>query len=262
MENAELVARYVKSSLEENIPMTFYNWECPPRYIDRDKSGNAFVNYRVDLTRIAKGEKLDYYTEIPRTIERADEEKKTLAYLADGRLNFRFVKVIADTNAFYITPESVAYVGKERITQAHQDFKQLIADKVSRYPVPTQVCLCTELIKPFQATYDKAYEEALSLLDSDKNRLVTEQTYKAQLARTRDHVGLSERRQVKIFTDRTIATYAAEGVAFDQLSQTNDFPNCVWLNIEEADQRTVDITNSLRRNKGMGNLPMVFPRMS
>jgi hypothetical protein len=258
LENPRSLAVYISESFDKGTMITFYNWECPPRRISRSKDGKEFINYDVDLAVISKGRKIDQYTEIPRVIEKAQEEKEILEYLAATKINFRFVKVIADTNVLYIAPESMEYLGKKKIIRAHRNFAQLIADKTREYPVAVEVKLFTQLIKPFQEIYDNAYQQALTYLQNDSVELVTTRTYQAQLARTRHHVGLTNSKQVKAFTDRTIATYAAEGVVFDRLRQTDYFSNCVWLNIEEVNQRTIDMTNSLRKKSGLDNLPMIF----
>lgn len=258
LENLELITEYIDNSLSNGTEITFYNWECPPRFIDKGKGGDVFVNYCVDLASIARGDKIDCYTEIPRVVERADDEQKILRYLKESKVKFRFVKLIADTNALYITPKSATQLGESQITKAHQDFKQFVADRVREYPVPVKVFLFTKLIEPFQRKYDKAFQEALSLLEEDDSKLVSEEIYNAQRERTRDHVGLTDYQQIESFTKRTIATYAAEGMIFNELSKTDYFSNCVWLNIEEADDRTVAITNSLRRKNKLGCLPMVF----
>jgi len=261
LENTELIYKYIDDSLNKNIKITFYNWECPPRYLDQDKRGKKFLNYCVDLKLIAKGEKIDAFTEIPRVIEKADEEKKILEYLKSTNLKFRFVKIIADTNAFYITPESIARLGKNRILKAHNAFKQLVVKKIKQYPVPADVYLFTKLIKPLQTYYSKAYKKALISLNRNSNQLIADSVYNAQFARTKKHIGLTDNQQIKTFVNRTIATYAAEGMIFNKLSKTTYFSNCIWLNIEEVDQRTIEITNILRRKSGVSNLPMFFANM-
>jgi len=258
LENPELIARYIEDSLSNDTVVTFYNWECPPRFIDQSNTGEPFINYCVDLEKVSQGDKIDRYTEIPRVIERGPDEKKILKYLAGIGIKYRFVKLIADTNALYITPESVNQLGKDKILKANQDFKKFVERKASDYPIPVTVYLYTELIQPFQKEYNDYYQEAMAKLDKDIGKLVPENAYQAQLTRTRDHVGIKDDQWVKSFTDRTIATYAAEGMVFNKLSKTDNFSNCVWFNIEEANDRTVTITNCLRERNNLGHLPMLF----
>ena len=69
----------------------------------------------------------------------------------------------------------------------------------------------------------------------------------------------SNQKSVQEFSFKTIATYAAEGMVLDKLSATKRFSNCVWLNIEEVDSRTVSITNCLRQQNNIESMPMLFP---
>ena len=91
-----------------------------------------------------------------------------------------------------------------------------------------------------------------------KGKLLPEKIVSKQFQRTREHIGLQDPEKIKEFSIRTIATYAAEGMVFSELSETTEYSNCVWLNIEETDDRTIAITNSLRIKEGNGPLPMLF----
>lgn len=262
IENIELVSNYIFDSIYKKKTITFYNWECPPRFIDKDKNGKKFINYCVNLNIIRKGEKIDDYTEIPRVIIRKKEEIKILNYLKSLNFSFRFVKIIADTNFLYITPESLKYLNKNDIANSRKEFINLVVEESKSYPVPVQVFAFTKIIKPFQNIYKNTYKKTLFLLKNNRNKIIDNLTYNRQLIRTKRHIGLKDKKEIEVFTDRTIATYSAEGIVFDKLSNTNYFSNCIWLNIEEVNDRTIDISNIFRKKRGIGNLPMFFPNLN
>ena len=115
LENEALIKRYIVDALTNKVLITFFDWECPPRTISRTGDGAQFVNYDIDLDKIFRGETIDRYTELPRAVSQQGDEIRALKYLIKSGLAFRFVKIIADTNAYYITPESVEIMGRERI---------------------------------------------------------------------------------------------------------------------------------------------------
>lgn len=249
IQNKKAVGFYIKKG--ERI--TFFDFECPPRFIDRDCQGREFANYLVDLKSIFQKGKIDQFTELPRVIRNRTKEVKILRFLKSSGLNFCFVKIVADTNLNYITPETTEIIDTERIKKRFKEFRNRVQKAARSYPVPVKVILFSDLIKNFQTEYDSAFSKAFRLLKKEK--LISNKILQAQIRRTKKHVGLRQR--ILEFSQRTIATYAAEGIVFDLLSKTKNFPNCVWLNFEEADKRTVAIINCLRRKSGLGNLPMV-----
>ncbi|MBI2607393.1 MAG: hypothetical protein HYW51_01045 [Candidatus Doudnabacteria bacterium] len=232
--------------------ITFYNWECPPRFLDIDGG----ISYLVDLDKIFKGQKIDKFTELPRVVSQSKREIRILKKLNSLGLKYRFVKIIADTNAYYLTPESLQRYGEQNVKRKFLEFKTKIEGGILKYPARTKVFLFTELIKDYQQLYDKSFQKALKLLKQDK--LVSKWWIAEQLKRTKEHVGINEAEKLQEFCFRTIASYAAEGLVFGRLSKTRFFANCVWLNIEEADERTITITNSLRIKEGKDPLPMLF----
>lgn len=264
IEGESLLRSYIYQSLKKGRPITFYNWECPPRILDMDKKGKLFINYCVDLGKIFRGEKLDEYTEIPRIVKEKERENKTLGFLKSLGLKFRLVKVIADTNAYYITPYSLKVSGKKKIKKIFFRFKRKIEIMLKKdYSIAeTKAYLFTTLIKEYQKEYEGTFSEALKILDSDVSKLIKLKTWNQQLQYIKRHLGFKEYQQREIidFTKRTIATYAAEGIMFNLLAKTKKFSNCVWLNIEEVDQKTIEITNCLRKRKNLGKLPIIFPK--
>ncbi|MFA6918979.1 MAG: hypothetical protein WC244_02590 [Patescibacteria group bacterium] len=256
IENLELIYKYIENNSRQGQLLTFYNWECPPRFMDY-KDGKAFINYDMDLQDVFDGKKSDEFTELPRVVESRDREIAILQFLQNLGLRFHFVKIIADTNAYYLTPESLNILGEVKIKNKFEEFKNLIIQEVRKYPLPVEVCLFTELMKPYRSDYDKYFNYALDILKRNPEVLLDSKIINEQIIRTRKHIGINEN-DANDFALRTIASYGAEGMIFDLLSQTGKFSNCVWFNIEEVDERTITITNCIREIFGKGKLPMVF----
>lgn len=253
MQNQSAIRSFLELSIKTRKLITFYNWECPPRFLD-----NGRINYLVDLEKIFRGQKIDKFTELPRVVAQRRREIRILNLLNSLGLQYQFVKLIADTNAYYLTPDSLLQLGEETVRTSFRKFKQKIQERIELYPANSKVYLFTELLGQYRNLYTQSYQEALRLLRAQK--LLSKDILLKQFKRTREHVGISGQKNVEEFSLKTIATYAAEGMAFDKLSQASRLLNCVWLNIEEVDTRTIAITNCLRRRKGIDPLPMWFPK--
>ena len=259
IENEGLLRKYIFESLKGR-PITFYNWECPPRILKQDQLGSFYLDYCVDLDKIFRGEKLDYYTELPRVVEAQEKEKKILKFLNNLDLNFRFVKIVADTNAYYITPFSLKALGETKVKKTFLQFQEKIKKATGSYPVKSKVYLFTDLMGGYQKNYKSSFKKASRALESNISGLVPEKIWQEQLKYIKEHIGFEpfQKKQIEEFSKRTIATYAAEGTIFDLLSRTDYFSNCVWLNIEEVAKRAITITNCLRIKQNLGKLPMIF----
>jgi len=260
IENKRGFEVYILESLTKGRKITFYNWECLPRFLDATLDGKYFVNYDVDLKRIFKGERVDSYTELPRVVAKSESEIKNLKYLNILGIKYRFVKLIADTNAYYLTPETIKILGKGKIKEKFFEFKKLIEQAIVNYPVKVGVYLFTDLMRSYRKKYDNIYNFSKKALQTKPDKLLPRGVLKQQIERTKEHIGIMGREQAVDFSIKTVATYAAEGIVFDDLSKTEYFSNCVWLNNHEVDQRTIDITNCYRKKLGMKNLPMIFLR--
>lgn len=258
IENIKLVRDYIFQSFKDNKKITFYNWECPPRFLDKDKNGQIFINYDVDLEKICKGKKIDRFTELPRVIVKNSEEKKILKFINSLGINFRFVKLVADTNAYYLTPESLKILGKKKIIHKFVEFKKLIIKYTNQYPADVDVYLFTDLIKNYRNFYDSSFKKAMAILKEDSQQMISNKILQQQFGRTKDHLGFKNKNKINDFVIKTIASYAVEGIVFDKLTKSKNFSNCIWLNIEEADQRTIKITNCLRTKRNLGKMPMIF----
>lgn len=260
IENLALLKKYLSRSLAYSEVITFYDWECPPRFIDTSRDGRVFLSFDVDLRKIFQGKKIDQFTEFPCVVENRDLEDAFIGFLNGLGIRYRFVKFIADTNALYLAPESMTVLGKKKTIKKFREFKIRIATAMEQYPARTAVFLFTDVLKRYKRMYNEAFAVALRILERNPRELISEKTLKEQFERTRKHVGLRDLDEIKSFSLRTIASYAAEGIIFGLLTKTKTFSNCIWLNIREADQRTIEITNCLRVKKRLGKLPMIFPK--
>lgn len=261
LENIPLLEEYISASLEREKTITFFNWECPPRVLDSDAKGKPFVNYCVNLEKIFKGEKLDDFTELPRVVEQKEREIELLKKFKNWGLTFRFVKIIADTNAYYITPDSIDILGERRVVEVFLDFKRRIDEITERdYPLKVNSCFFSELICPIQDLYENWVQQALRQLKANPEKLISQSIWDKELKYLKEHMGFdsSQKDELLDFARKVVATYCSEGMIFDRLSQTEEFSSCIWLNIEEAIDASVGITNGLRKLNNLGPMPMVF----
>ena len=125
IQNPEALKKYIQQSLIQGIPITFFNWECPPRFLD-----NGAVNYLVDLNKIFAGKKIDKYTELPRVVEQSRKEIRILNFLNSLGIKYRFIKIIADSNAYYLTPGSLDKFSREKIIKVYLRFKEKINNRL------------------------------------------------------------------------------------------------------------------------------------
>jgi len=257
-ENPKLLGEYLDESFNSGQKITFFDWECPPRILDRSDKGQEFVNYCVDLPLVFKGEKIDQYTEIPKVVKNCRPEKQNLKLLQQLGIQFRFVKLIADTNIYYLTPEVLDILGKRLVEKRLNNFKDLIKKETAQYPTNVEVYLFTELIKNYQQIYDDSFNYILNELQENNGNILPTKYLEQQFTRTKKHVGLSDNKVIEDFSLKTIATYVAEGIIFNYLAKESYFSNCVWLNTEEVNPRTIELTNCLRKKQEIGDLPMVF----
>lgn len=257
--NKPFFRKYLSESILLNKKITFYDFECPPRKVIKIK-GKEYIDYQMGLNEIFSGKKNDDFTELPKAVEYRDKDTRFLKSLQKLGINFRYVKIIADTNLSYITPESSNITSKQKNVSQFRLFKSLIKKVTQNYPIQCDVVLFSDLIKSYQEDYNDAFDEAIEKLSL--NKLIDETTFNSQILRTKQHIGIVDDEFATIFSKRTIATYAAEGIIFDLLSRTNYFSNCVWLNLYESNKRTEIISNCLRIQKGLKRIPMLIKKYS
>ena len=258
MENKIAIKKFIQSSLEEKELLTFYDWECPPRFLDMTKNRKRFINYDVNFKAIFLGKKIDNYTELPRCVQDKKTEISNLLFLRKLNIKFQYVKIIADTNVYLLTPDSLKILGTIKVQTIFNEFSKYLKQAVVNYPVKTKAVLFTDLLKPYWQEYITFYQKALKTLQMNPEKLIPQKIYLEQLKRTKDHMGFENKKQIISFTNRTIATYAAEGMVFDLLTRTTPPNNWIWLNLRETDTRTISISNCLRKQNNLGKLPMLF----
>lgn len=253
-ENEKLISKYLDGSIYKNEPIVFYDWECPPRRLVFNKKTGYFLNFNIDLKKIFRKIKEDEFIELPRAMDA--RERRILSFLKTLIPNFYFVKIVADTNAYYLSPSSLKIYNPKQIKNKFLDFKSKIKKAIAGYPVATKVILASKFFKNYGKEYTNYFKEALALFKKTSpanQRLLTK-----QLERNREHLGLEDKKFNKAFSKKVIASYAAEGMVFWLLSQKEKNSNYIWLNIAEADKRTVEMTNFLRKKKRIELLPMIF----
>lgn len=254
VENEKLVSKYLDGSIYKNEPTIFYDWECPPRRLAFNKKTGYFLNFDIDLKKIFRKIEEDKFIEMPRAMDA--REKKILSFLKTLIPNFYFVKIVADTNAYYLSPSSLKIYNSKRIKNKFLDFKFKIKRIVAGYPIATEVVLASKFFKNYGKEYTKYFKEALALLKETSpanQRLLTK-----QMERNKEHLGLEDKKFNEAFSKKVIASYAAEGMIFWLLSQKEKNSNYIWLNMAEADKRTVEMANFLRKKKRIESLPMIF----
>lgn len=269
IENDFLLKRYIKESLTNKKLITFYEWECPPRILDMDEKEKVFVNYCVDLDKVFKGEKLDKYCKIPRVMRNKKREEDFLLSLRSSGLKFRFVRIIADTNAFYLTPVSLKILGRKKIENKFLELKEKVKkefrknDAIQKNVCLFDVYLFTDLLmNRYRKEYEKVLNDSLRILESSPTNLISKKTLKELLKFIEEYMGFqkSQQKDMLDFTRRYVATYAAEGTIMELLSKTKKFSNCAWLNFAETEQYVIEVTNCMRKKMNLGNLPMIFPK--
>lgn len=248
IENIQLLKKYFKET--EDKKLIFFDWECPPRFVDKNKN-KEFINYLVDLKPIFKKKKIDQYTEIPRILN--NRITKTSKLFRKNNLQFNFLIFIADLNAELLTPFSNKILGKNTIKKNFQNFKKLLEQQTEQYYFPIEVIFFSDFLKSnrLYGTYKKVYQKILKNLIADSK---IKKIWQEQIQRTEKHLGLTDKQQIKEIAQKTIASYAAEGLIFELLEKKSK--NFVWFNTSETDNRTIIITNLLRKEK----MPMIFPK--
>lgn len=268
IENNFLLKQYIEELLSGKKLITFYEWECPPRILDMDKKGKIFVNYCVDLDKVFRGEKLDKHSKIPRVIRNKKREENFLLFLKNSELKFRFIRIIADTNAYYLTPISLKILEKKKIENKFLELKEKIKkefrknDAIQKNVCLSDVYLFTDLINRYRKKYEETLNNSLRILESSPANLISKKTWEELLKFIEKYMGFqrSQQKEILDFTKRYVATYATEGIIMELLSKTDKLSNCVWLNFAETEQEVIEATNCMRKKMNLENLPMIFPK--
>jgi len=248
---------------ENNEPISFYSWECPPRQIKNNRQYGKYVNFDINIKDVVNGTKLDLYTEIPRLTSLFTEEESFIKDVVLKCKNATYTKIVADTNGLYLYPRSGKILGKGKIQALSVDFKVALQDKVKElYPnlgFP-RIILFTELMKEFKKEYKFFFDEVYRSFDSNlESKLVPNNLKDYWYKRMIMHIGL-QKGQSKERLDtlkRAVASYAAEGMIFALISSNKIFPNPVWVNWEEKPE-SVQSTEITRQRYGIGRLPVIY----
>lgn len=245
IENQNKIKQILSNSKLNKQKIILFDWECPPRFIKyQDKQ--EIVSFDVDLKQIFKGQKIDQFTEIPRTLTNQLLEEKILNLFIKYGFEVEFYKFIADTNT-----NLVQINNKGKTKKNFAEFKELLEKKIVNYPVKTKIYLFSSFLKEkkLNEKYNQIFNQTLNKFE---NNLIDHQLLKSQIKRTKDHIGMTNESQIKDVAEKTIASYAAEGAIFETLETNSE--DYIWLNLAEIDLRTIKITNLARQSK----MPMIF----
>ena len=203
------------------IQKTYYSWECPPRILsDRD-----VLDFRIDFDKVFKGIKVDSFTELPKIIEFKDIEKNFLKNIVKSN---SYYKIIADTNAYSLSPESMRLIGKNNLKDIFCIFRDKI-QKICDYQYglgKVKVVLFTNLIKD----YTKSYNELFLEYSQKINDLVKDKEFDEIKKYLKKHVGIKNGKKLDEFTKNAIASYIVEGVIIPKV-----FSSPIWFNFDEPE---------------------------
>jgi|SRR3989344_8498603 len=201
---------------------TYYSWECPPRAL---AEGN-WLNFEVDLNKVFQGEKLDQFTELPKCLEFAQEERDILKQINLEQTNSVYYKIVADTNAYYLSPETVMKYGKKRIKELFLSFKRKIEQECEKKygSGKVKIVLFTELIRDYKEIYEKTF----TMIVASVLAYVSQDEFQSIKQYLQEHIGFKDGMELDQFTTRVIASYIAEGVVIPQI-----FTDPIWINYDE-----------------------------
>lgn len=257
-ENWERVLYWWKNDL----PITFYSWECPPRQIKIDKDYGRFIDFDVDIEAVVSGKKLDQYTEIPRTNARLEDEKWFIKTIVLQNPKTKYLKLIADTNAYYLYPKSIKVLGEKKIAVLSRRFlnalKKFSCQNLdSKWP---KFVLFTLVKRKYEDEYEIYFDLIYKSFDNNlSSKYVGQKIIDYWKARMTKHVGL-EAKMTKEKADllkRVISSYAAEGMIFALAQSDKMMPNPVWVNWEEP-PLSGNSTEILRKRIGLDSIPKIY----
>jgi len=208
---------------------TYYSWECPPRILRQGK----WLDYNVDLEKIFQNKKIDKFTELPKVIEFQKIEKEFLKSIK----NQKYYKLIADTNAYYLSTATLNFISKEKLQESFNKFKILIQEKCDKIygKGKVKVILFTDLIKDNLDEYEKIFFDSIDKIES----LVSKTDIQKVEDYLKEHIGIEKENILKDFTKKVLASYIAEGVVIPKILK-----NPVWINFDEPSSLT-NVTNTL-----------------
>lgn len=251
----------LERAIQNNEPITFYSWECPPRQIIRDTKNGKWVTFDVDIKGVVNGKMLDKYTEIPRLILQSKEEKWFMTTVLSTYENASYIKIIADTNAKYLYIKSYEILGEKKIQTLSKTFKTNLETKAKelwRQKAP-KFYLYTEFQEKLKDEYEMFYNYVYKSFQNGKSKLVEKDISKAWYKCMFNHIGYSktDKSEREDVMKRAIASYAAEGMLFEMLKTNRTLPNPIWVNWEETPNLS-KASNILRKRYGLDELPIIY----
>jgi hypothetical protein len=246
---------------EENKPISFYGWECPPRQIQEDKKYGRWVNFDIDIKSVVQGKKLDKYTELPRLTAQWKQENWFIETLINKNPDVSYSKIIADTNGLYLYKKSRAILGEKKIRKLSKKFQVLLEKRSKKLLEKNSppIILYSSLQKKFKTEYNMFFNLVYKSFDKKINQIVPQNIINYWMNRMVRHVGLTDkdRKERVDILQRVIASYAAEGMLFVLLNQDRIMPNPVWVNWEEKPEST-KTTELLRERYGLKSIPVIY----
>lgn len=246
---------------KNDLPISFYSWECPPRQIVNDPKLGRWVNLDVDIKSVVNGKALDEYTEIPRLVVKSNQEGEFINSVVKIYPRATYTKIIADTNGLYLYPKTKQILGEAKLRKLSAKFKSLLEEKAQKlYGKDTpSVVLYTKLQARFKDEYDFFFNFVYADLNQSEPKIIPDKILSHWINRVKSHVGLPKKDQEQKIeiTKRVIASYAAEGIVFELLNQLVVLPNPVWANWEEPPLNG-ETTEILRQRYGLTPIPKIY----
>lgn len=241
-------------------PISFYSWECPPRQIKVDKKNGRWVNFDIDIKSIVEGKKLDEFTELPRLTSQWKKEKWFIETIVNQNPNATYTKIIADTNGIYLYTKSKEIMGEKKISFLSSKFKRYLESKSKELLGNSSPNLV--LYTKFQGKFKREYEMFFDLISGSieaGDGIAPKELLDYWMDRMINHIGLAEKdKQERLdVLKRVIASYAAEGMVFELLNNSNILPNPVWVNWEEKPE-SAQTTELLRERYSLSPIPVIY----
>jgi len=140
--------------------------------------------------------------------------------------NSVYYKIVADTNAYYLSPETVMKYGKKRIKELFLSFKRKIEQECEKKygSGKVKIVLFTELIRDYKEIYEKTF----TMIVASVLAYVSQDEFQSIKQYLQEHIGFKDGMELDQFTTRVIASYIAEGVVIPQI-----FTDPIWINYDE-----------------------------
>lgn len=245
---------------EDDEPISFYSWECPPRQIKIDKKNGRWVNFDIDIKSIVEGKKLDEFTELPRLTSQWEKEKWFIETIVNQNPNATYTKIIADTNGLYLYTKSKDILGEKKIRLLSNKFRRYLESKSKELldNNSPNLVLYTKFQGKFRSEYEMFFDLVYKSIGSEEE-IVSKDLLDYWMDRMINHIGLTQKdKKYRLdILKRVIASYAAEGMVFELLNNLNILPNPVWVNWEEKPE-SAQTTELLRERYGLSPIPVIY----